>query len=103
ASQRIAVDTTSDVYVLFVYPSRRRHTRSNRDWSSDVCSSDPSATDPTPPPADGRVEFDFGGGVGSVAELVLEALDAHRIEFPAEIGRASCREKLKTWCNVIER
>src|SRR5699024_11455022 len=26
--------------VVFVFSSRRRHTRSNRDWSSDVCSSD---------------------------------------------------------------
>src|SRR5699024_8411806 len=26
--------------VLFVFASRRRHTRSKRDWSSDVCSSD---------------------------------------------------------------
>src|SRR5699024_11231774 len=25
---------------LFLLPSRRRHTRSKRDWSSDVCSSD---------------------------------------------------------------
>src|SRR5699024_4243128 len=25
---------------LFVFSSRRRHTRSKRDWSSDVCSSD---------------------------------------------------------------
>src|SRR5207247_5939499 len=25
---------------LFVFPSRIRHTRSTRDWSSDVCSSD---------------------------------------------------------------
>src|SRR5699024_11247466 len=25
---------------LFFYASRRRHTRSKRDWSSDVCSSD---------------------------------------------------------------
>src|SRR5207249_8619436 len=24
----------------FFFPSRRRHTRSKRDWSSDVCSSD---------------------------------------------------------------
>src|SRR5207247_6076594 len=28
----------SDVY--FFFSSRRRHTRSTRDWSSDVCSSD---------------------------------------------------------------
>jgi len=25
---------------LFFFSSRRRHTRSDRDWSSDVCSSD---------------------------------------------------------------
>src|SRR5699024_11712979 len=28
------------VYYIFFYSSRRRHTRSKRDWSSDVCSSD---------------------------------------------------------------
>src|SRR5204862_4199561 len=28
------------LYVLFFFSSRRRHTRSLRDWSSDVCSSD---------------------------------------------------------------
>src|SRR5207249_9042986 len=27
-------------YVSFFFSSRRRHTRSKRDWSSDVCSSD---------------------------------------------------------------
>src|SRR5699024_11361185 len=27
-------------YVMFFFSSRRRHTRSKRDWSSDVCSSD---------------------------------------------------------------
>src|SRR6266513_343423 len=37
---------------LFFFSSRRRHTRSKRDWSSDVCSSDlkpvrdPAARDP---------------------------------------------------------
>src|SRR5699024_11928958 len=34
----------SNMYVLYLYffffSSRRRHTRSKRDWSSDVCSSD---------------------------------------------------------------
>src|SRR5438105_15501979 len=28
------------MYFLFFFSSRRRHTRSTRDWSSDVCSSD---------------------------------------------------------------
>src|SRR5216683_5967154 len=27
-------------WVFFFFSSRRRHTRSDRDWSSDVCSSD---------------------------------------------------------------
>src|SRR5699024_11516023 len=27
-------------YIMFFFSSRRRHTRSKRDWSSDVCSSD---------------------------------------------------------------
>src|SRR5699024_11295235 len=28
------------MFVCFFFSSRRRHTRSKRDWSSDVCSSD---------------------------------------------------------------
>src|SRR5699024_11501140 len=30
----------TDHQVFFFFSSRRRHTRSKRDWSSDVCSSD---------------------------------------------------------------
>src|SRR6266536_6541631 len=30
--------------IFFFFSSRRRHTRSTRDWSSDVCSSDLEAT-----------------------------------------------------------
>src|SRR5206468_8421972 len=30
----------SFLYIFFFFSSRRRHTRSDRDWSSDVCSSD---------------------------------------------------------------
>src|SRR5206468_5269905 len=30
-------------FFVFFFSSRRRHTRSDRDWSSDVCSSDLSA------------------------------------------------------------
>src|SRR5207249_9617164 len=29
-----------DLFFFFFFSSRRRHTRSKRDWSSDVCSSD---------------------------------------------------------------
>src|SRR2546421_388046 len=42
----LAIDSTVDMIVSYVhkcavfFSSRRRHTRSDRDWSSDVCSSD---------------------------------------------------------------
>src|SRR5207247_5818804 len=32
--------TPFTLYYYFFFSSRRRHTRSTRDWSSDVCSSD---------------------------------------------------------------
>src|SRR6266705_6462443 len=36
----------SSKIILFFFSSRRRHTRSYGDWSSDVCSSDLLGTDP---------------------------------------------------------
>src|SRR5207249_7613284 len=43
----------SILYIFFFFSSRRRHTRSKRDWSSDVCSSD-LQHDAAHPRADGR-------------------------------------------------
>src|SRR5207249_5140902 len=37
--------TRDHLVLLFFFSSRRRHTRSKRDWSSDVCSSDLAACD----------------------------------------------------------
>src|SRR5699024_11381809 len=34
------IGNTTPFYGFFFFSSRRRHTRSKRDWSSDVCSSD---------------------------------------------------------------
>src|SRR5207249_951837 len=36
----IMFDLVSNYIFVFFFSSRRRHTRSKRDWSSDVCSSD---------------------------------------------------------------
>src|SRR5699024_11809310 len=36
------------IYCPFLFSSRRRHTRSKRDWSSDVCSSDLPSQRPQP-------------------------------------------------------
>src|SRR5699024_11491550 len=46
-------------FFFFFFSSRRRHTRSKRDWSSDVCSSD----------LDIRLSLDCGG----LDELVVQA------------------------------
>src|SRR5699024_11884387 len=35
-----SLNSLSFNYIFFFFSSRRRHTRSKRDWSSDVCSSD---------------------------------------------------------------
>src|SRR5688500_20396084 len=54
----------------FIFASRRRHTRLQGDWSSDVCSSD------LPPPSAagtrGRVGGCRRGGVASGSEVDLE-------------------------------
>src|SRR6266536_4818198 len=34
------LSSNHEVFIFFFFSSRRRHTRSTRDWSSDVCSSD---------------------------------------------------------------
>src|SRR5437868_14250724 len=36
----LCVRALPTVFLFFFFSSRRRHTRSKRDWSSDVCSSD---------------------------------------------------------------
>src|SRR2546430_16235631 len=83
---------------MFFFPSRRRHTRFDCDWSSDVCSSDLNA------------------GIGT-SGMLLDLLIAHQREHAAradagivdepvkraellaqaagEIGRASCRERVE--------
>src|SRR5438105_9394881 len=55
--------------VVFFFSSRRRHTRSTRDWSSDVCSSDLSVT--TTPCRIGLI------GLGEVGQVL--ANDLHRV------------------------
>src|SRR5204862_5484039 len=92
--------------------SRRRHTRSLRDWSSDVCSSDlvgfkihARSTGPyslvTQQPLGGKAQFG-GQRLGEMEVWALEAYGAAyslqemltvKSDDVAEIGRASCRER----------
>src|SRR5699024_11803290 len=62
--------------VLFFFSSRRRHTRSKRDWSSDVCSSDLGAlrmvsTGGLIPRKDPLIAVEV------LAQLVERGVDAH--------------------------
>src|SRR5207253_4187066 len=69
--------------VYFFFSSRRRHTRWPRDWSSDVCSSDL--------PAPVRQSHDL-------VEIVRHEVDDSRLGgLVGEIGRASCRERVRIW------
>src|SRR5688500_20299073 len=80
---------------LFFFSSRRRHTRLQGDWSSDVCSSD--------------LAEEQGHTVGRLAAAVHDLLvlfhEAEAIDLLVheeirvadtrhEIGRASCRERV---------
>src|SRR5688572_33115497 len=73
-------------FIGFFFSSRRRHTRFDCDWSSDVCSSDLLAELML---ARGAVE----GAEGQLLEAIARAparSDAH-----LKIGRASCRERVE--------
>src|SRR5437868_8986314 len=102
--------------IAFFFSSRRRHTRSKRDWSSDVCSSDLlHAGDALVPAADhllrAKAEAEGLAAIDRAVEFlallaILEqpagVMDAHfvaggrggAVADLAEIGRASCRERV---------
>src|SRR5699024_12231382 len=96
---------------FFVY-SRRRHTRSKRDWSSDVCSSDLGGGKGIRVARDEedlikgiritRQEAETAfGNAGVYIEKYIEDFRHVEIQILAdqhgnEIGRASCRERGQT-------
>src|SRR5690349_12300447 len=100
----------SDRAAAFFFSSRRRHTTSLRDWSSDVCSSDLESRglafrsrlrEPQAPEQPCEVERAvFDTRRMSVAEQIVASIDvegsrdgAREVREP-EIGRASCRERV---------
>src|SRR5699024_11593591 len=95
-----------------LFSSRRRHTRSKRDWSSDVCSSDlfssmeiPSANKSLPESYKSAKFFSSEDEVlltanrqykMHTAAAFLPQKHNNSVQFPEmKIGRASCRERVK--------
>src|SRR5699024_11500853 len=95
------------IICIFFFSSRRRHTRSKRDWSSDVCSSDLLAGQLEKVEAPDKTTiytYDEVGNRNSMdeyfeSEQSFETSDS--IDSEAEgmvqykIGRASCRERVE--------
>src|SRR2546430_3561366 len=89
---------------VFFFSSRRRHTRFDCDWSSDVCSSDLVLEECLLEMAGylhaktGEENLCMAGGVA--LNCVANGKIARHSPFkrlfvqPAEIGRASCRERV---------
>src|SRR5947207_8114807 len=103
-----------DAAYEFFFSSRRRHTRSLCDWSSDVCSSDLVIHQQTSHNAHCPrrvVEQSTGQGVGwinryldreyvrRIADTTLRTYAHNLLHFvrwwESEIGRASCRERVE--------
>src|SRR5207249_7843330 len=93
---------------VFFFSSRRRHTRSKRDWSSDVCSSDLSegpngrctwGIADTPRSTVARLAAGatrptrYGEPLVGLVGLTMWARPPPVNAAPLEIGRASCRER----------
>src|SRR5438309_9380299 len=82
-------------YIHFFFSSRRRRTRWNCDWSSDVCSSDLPTSAPCA--AADRSAAAQGALVGAAQASYLPRLSlggSVGYAAPQEIGRASCRERV---------
>src|SRR5256885_3166467 len=101
---RSATARISSPYLLcFFFSSRRRHTRLQGDWSSDVCSSDlirvPAEHEFFDYQAkyfDPATVFDLPARIEPHLVEVLQdgAVRAFRALECSEIGRASCRERV---------
>src|SRR5699024_12014757 len=77
--------------LLFFFSSRRRHTRSKRDWSSDVCSSDLEARE-TPWEAVGDSHALIGSGGGQRTLIDLDSGDT----VAADIDSAGFDSRTRT-------
>src|SRR2546421_4662010 len=82
------------VAFCFFFSSRRRHTRSDRDWSSDVCSSDLVTVPGGKAPQD-------GGGVYYVDVLVRKASWLERLFPRSEEHTSELQSRSDLVCRLL--
>src|SRR5688500_20284963 len=87
---------------MFFFASRRRHTRLQGDWSSDVCSSDLvqqahglGAEAARHRPEAGEEEPIVVPALDERVNRVAVGLDRRDDDLTVQIGRASCRERVE--------
>src|SRR5688500_20112999 len=80
---------------VFFFPSRRRHTRLQGDWSSDVCSSDLSPRPGASSRTNGRKPKRSCAPMHGQCISSIHARKKAWEYFKNKIGRASCREREK--------
>src|SRR5688500_19786924 len=85
--------TYNHISRCFFFSSRRRHTRLQGDWSSDVCSSDLKRGSAIAPCA-GIVPATLPRSGNRMSHDPSSATEPHQPPGP-EIGRASCRERVQ--------
>src|SRR5256886_7414981 len=102
-SYRFGMRRSSVCRLCFFFSSRRRHTRFDCDWSSDVCSSDLESDASSPGFFGGdRVDIDLPRPQEQMLEAVAAAhkplivvlTSGSALAVNWEIGRASCRERV---------
>src|SRR2546421_6276826 len=87
---------TCDAFCFF-FSSRRRHTRSDRDWSSDVCSSDLFALT-VQDLEEGRVKWDLGRPY-----MIRHDADGYCHHVERETKRCGIYENRPVVCREIGR
>src|SRR5699024_12123656 len=86
SGMRVALAVTAIIlFVGFFFSSRRRHTRSKRDWSSDVCSSDLGV--PSPHVDALAVATEVPGADVWAVELSADALVVARRSEERRVGK----------------